>query len=84
MTPPAPITGSPMNAADAVAELVERRGELGRVVVGDDEHVLDERAEALPVGGDPAERGAVRVHAVVARTRRETITCRSGCPSRLQ
>ena len=65
MTPPAPMTGSPTNAADAAVELVERTLEVARVVVRDFRDVTDERPVAVADCRDPRERRAVRVRTVV-------------------
>ena len=65
-SPPAPITGSPMNAAISPARSSKQRAERVGVVVRHAGHVGDQRAEALAVGGDPGQARAVGVHAVVA------------------
>ena len=55
----------------AVAELVERAGELFRIVVCDLDHVADERPEPVAHRGNPRQRRSVRVRAVVGELPRD-------------
>ena len=67
MTPPAPTTGSPTNAAISVPALLEQRPEALRVGHADGHDLVDERAAVAGlVGRDAGQRRAPRVHAVVA------------------
>ena len=72
MTPPAPMTGSPMKAAivpasrsNSALEVVERRPRPTCSTV------LDQLAEALDVGRDAGQDRAVGVHAVVGVAARD-------------